>query len=86
MILQRPRNIVGDAEFEPRTSASEVWRATNVATTSPRALIYILIQGSFLENTNVLSIGEFLSGLLHVVQDIIEMAAHKHHHHPHLLL
>ena len=29
MILQRPRIIVGDAGFEPRTTASEVWRATN---------------------------------------------------------
>ena len=29
MILQRPRIIVGDADFEPGTSASEVWRATN---------------------------------------------------------
>ena len=28
MILQRPRIIVGDAEFEPRTSASEVWHTT----------------------------------------------------------
>ena len=29
MILQRPRIIVGDAGFKPRTSAPEVWRATN---------------------------------------------------------
>ena len=29
MILHRPRIIVGDAGFEPGTSASEVWRATN---------------------------------------------------------
>ena len=29
MILQRIRIIVGDAGFEPRTSASEVWCATN---------------------------------------------------------
>ena len=29
MILQRIRIIVGDAEFEPGTSASEVWRTTN---------------------------------------------------------
>ena len=29
MILQRPRIFVGDAGFEPRTSASEVWCATN---------------------------------------------------------
>ena len=29
MILQRPRIIEGDAGFEPGTSASEVWRATN---------------------------------------------------------
>ena len=35
MILQRPRVIVGDAGYEPGTSASEVWRATNVAITSP---------------------------------------------------
>ena len=35
MILQRPRIIVGDAGFEPGTSASEVWRATKVATASP---------------------------------------------------
>ena len=35
MILQRPRIIVGDAGFEPGTSASEVWRATKVATTFP---------------------------------------------------
>ena len=27
MILQRPRIIVGDAGFEPGTSAPEVWRA-----------------------------------------------------------
>ena len=27
MILQRPRIIVGDARFEPGTSAPEVWRA-----------------------------------------------------------
>ena len=30
MILQRIRIIVGDARFEPGTSASEVWCATNV--------------------------------------------------------
>ena len=35
MILQRPRIIVGDAEFEPGTSPSEVWHTTNVAITSP---------------------------------------------------
>ena len=29
MLLQPPRIIVGDAEFEPRTSASEVWHTTN---------------------------------------------------------
>ena len=30
MILQRIRIIVGDAGFEPGTSAPEVWCATNV--------------------------------------------------------
>ena len=29
MILQRPRITVGDAGFEPGTTASEVWRDTN---------------------------------------------------------
>ena len=29
MILQRPRIIVGNAGFEPGSSSSEVWRATN---------------------------------------------------------
>ena len=34
MILQLPRIIVGDAGFEPGTSAPEVWCTTNWATTS----------------------------------------------------
>ena len=36
MILQRPGIIVGDAEFEPGTSAPEVWRVTN----EPPYLLY----------------------------------------------
>ena len=32
MILQRIRIIVGDARFEPRTSAPEVWCSTNKPT------------------------------------------------------
>ena len=45
-----------DAGFEPDTSVSEVWRATNVAITSPFVFMYAITPLYFFRFLNVLTV------------------------------